>query len=83
MASSSAFLKPYVQASASKALSHHQGEDKQDCGSPLMQQELDRQQEDIRFLSGIRDGFDESSIARLKARAADQTPLLPAAFTAR
>jgi uncharacterized protein YjaG (DUF416 family) len=50
---------------------------------PLMRQELERQQEDTRFLSGLPDRFDERAISALKERAANQTPLLPAAFTTR
>jgi uncharacterized protein YjaG (DUF416 family) len=48
---------------------------------PLMQQELQRQQEDIRFLSELPDPLDDKGIATLKAMANNQAPLLPAAFT--
>jgi uncharacterized protein YjaG (DUF416 family) len=48
---------------------------------PLMQQELDRQQEDVRFLSKLPDPPDDKAISMLKTRAANQAPLLPASFT--
>jgi hypothetical protein len=50
---------------------------------PLMQREMDRQQEDIRFLSELPDPFDENAIYGLEARVSNQTPVLPAEFTTR
>ncbi|SRR6266849_688645 len=44
---------------------------------PLMQQELRREEEDIRFLSGLPDQFDNETISALRARASTQAPLLP------
>lgn len=47
------------------------------AAQPLMQRELNRQQEDASFLSGLLDPLDENAIATLKARATNQPPLLP------
>jgi uncharacterized protein len=54
-------------------------EDKKIAGHSLMHQEQRREQEDIRFLSGLPDQFDQNAISNLKARARAQTPLLPLA----
>jgi hypothetical protein len=54
-------------------------EDKKIAGHPLMQQEQHREEEDIRFLSGLPDQFDTNVISTLKARASTQAPLLPIA----
>lgn len=43
---------------------------------PLTQQELRREEEDIKFLHKLPDDLDEDSISRLKSRAFGQTPLL-------
>jgi uncharacterized protein YjaG (DUF416 family) len=48
---------------------------------PLMQKELERQEEDIRFLSKLPDPLDDKAISSLKTMASNQTPLLPASFT--
>jgi uncharacterized protein len=52
-------------------------EDKKIAGHPLMQQEQRHEEEDIRFLSGLPDQFDEDTISALRARASAQPPLLP------
>lgn len=44
---------------------------------PLMQQELRREEEDIKFLAGLPDQFDDRAISTLRARASSQPPLLP------
>jgi uncharacterized protein len=44
---------------------------------PLMQQELRRQEEDIKFLSTLPDHFDNEIISTLRARTALQPPMLP------
>jgi len=44
---------------------------------PLMQQELRRQEEDIKFLSALPDHFDNEIISTLRARTALQPPMLP------
>lgn len=46
---------------------------------PLMQQELRRQEEDIGFLSGLPDDFDEETISALRARASTEPPCPPTA----
>lgn len=46
---------------------------------PLMEQERRREEEDIKFLSGLPDVFDKNAVSALKARANAQTPLLPLA----
>ncbi len=52
-------------------------EDSRIAGHPLMQQERRREEEDIRFLSGLPDQFDSKTIWALKARANTQSLLLP------
>jgi len=49
------------------------------AADPLMQQEVGRQEEDIRFLSGLPDQFDSETISALRTRANNQPPLLPLA----
>jgi uncharacterized protein YjaG (DUF416 family) len=44
---------------------------------PSVQQERRREEEDIRFLSGLPDQFDEDAISALGVRASTQPPLLP------
>ena len=44
---------------------------------PLMEAEHRREEEDIRFLSGLPDQFDNHAISALRARASVQAPLLP------
>lgn len=46
---------------------------------PLMEQERRREEEDIKFLSGLPDVFDKNAVSALKARANAQAPLLPLA----
>jgi uncharacterized protein YjaG (DUF416 family) len=46
---------------------------------PLMQQEQRREEEDIKFLSGLPDQFDKNVVSALKVRASMQAPLLPLA----
>jgi uncharacterized protein YjaG (DUF416 family) len=52
-------------------------EDTKIAGHPLMQQEQRREEEDIRFLSGLPDELDSDVISALRARASTQPPLLP------
>lgn len=47
------------------------------AGNPLMQQELHRQEDDIKFLSGLPDHFDSEIVSVLASRARIQAPLLP------
>jgi uncharacterized protein YjaG (DUF416 family) len=54
-------------------------EDKKIAEHPLMQQELSRQEEDIKFLAGLPDQFDSETVSALRERARTQAPLLPAA----
>jgi len=54
-------------------------EDKKIAGHPLMQQEQRREEEDIKFLSGLPDQFDNNAVSALRARASTQAPLLPLA----
>jgi hypothetical protein len=49
------------------------------AGHPLIQQEQRREEEDIRFLSGLPDQFDNNAVSALRARASTQAPLLPVA----
>lgn len=51
-------------------------EDNKIAQHPLMQQEQHREEEDIKFLSGLPDQFDKNVISTLKARASTQAPLL-------
>jgi hypothetical protein len=44
---------------------------------PLMQLEQQREEDDIKFLSGLPDQFDNNVISALRARADRQGPLLP------
>ena len=44
---------------------------------PLMQQEFQREKEDIKFLAALPDHFDSETIAALKARSSSQPPILP------
>jgi uncharacterized protein YjaG (DUF416 family) len=53
--------------------------DKKIARHALMQQEQRREEEDIRFLSGLPNQFDNNAISALRARASAQTPLLPLA----
>ncbi len=46
---------------------------------PLMQQELRRQEEDIRFLAALPSQFDEEIVSAIRARASSQPPILPLA----
>ena len=46
------------------------------AGHSLMQQERRREEEDVKFLSGLPDQFDKNVISTLKARASTQAPLL-------
>jgi len=52
-------------------------EDNRIAQHPLMQQEQRREEEDIKFLSGLPDQFDQNVISTLKSRATSQAPLLP------
>jgi uncharacterized protein YjaG (DUF416 family) len=52
-------------------------EDGKIAGHPLMQQEQFREEEDIRFLSGLPDHLDGEAVSALRARARAQAPLLP------
>jgi uncharacterized protein YjaG (DUF416 family) len=54
-------------------------ENKKIAGHPLMQQEQRREEEDVRFLSGLPDQFNKDAISALRARAGTQPPLLPLA----
>lgn len=54
-------------------------EDNRIAQHPLMQQEQRREEEDIKFLSGLPDQLDKNVISTLKARASTQAPLLPLA----
>jgi Protein of unknown function (DUF416) len=62
-------LEPSVVSSAEKR--------QRIAAHALMQQELRRQEEDIRFLSGLPEHFDKETISALRARARSQPPLLP------
>ena len=62
-------LEPSVVSSPEK--------DRRIASHPLMQQEQRREEEDIKFLSGLPDQFDKNVISTLKARANTQAPLLP------
>lgn len=53
--------------------------DRKIAAHPLMQQELRRQEEDIRFLSGLPDHFENETISALRARTSTQPPMLPLA----
>lgn len=44
---------------------------------PLMQAEVHRQEDDIRFLSELPDWFDSNTVAAVRKRASNQAPLLP------
>jgi hypothetical protein len=44
---------------------------------PLMQQELQREKEDIKFLAGLPDPFDNETFLTLRARLNSQSPILP------
>lgn len=52
-------------------------EDTSIAGHPLMQQEQHQEQDDIEFLSGLADDFDDKVITSLKERASACAPLLP------
>jgi hypothetical protein len=54
-------------------------EDNRIAQHPLMQQEQRREEDDIKFLSGLPAQFDKNVISTLKARASTQAPLLPLA----
>ncbi|MGH9500091.1 MAG: DUF416 family protein [Terriglobales bacterium] len=54
-------------------------EDSRIASHPLMQQERHREEEDIRFLSGLPEQFDSKTVAAVKTRASTQAPLLPGA----
>jgi uncharacterized protein YjaG (DUF416 family) len=54
-------------------------EDRRIASHPLMQQEQLREEEDIRFLSGLPDQFDKDAISALRARANTQPSLIPLA----
>jgi uncharacterized protein YjaG (DUF416 family) len=54
-------------------------EDSRIAGHPLVHQEQRREEEDIRFLCGLPDRFDDNAISTLRARASTQAPLLPLA----
>ncbi len=54
-------------------------EDSRIASHPLMQQEQRREEEDIRFLSGLPDQFDKDAISALRARVSTQPALLPLA----
>ncbi|MGD1025790.1 MAG: DUF416 family protein [Candidatus Sulfotelmatobacter sp.] len=62
-------LEPSVVSSPEK--------DRRIARHPLMEQEQRREEEDIKFLSGLPDQFDKNAISALKARATTQAPLLP------
>jgi hypothetical protein len=64
-------LEPAVVSSPEK--------DSRIASHPLMQQEQRREEEDIRFLSGLPDQFDKDAVSALRARASIQGPLLPRA----
>ncbi|HZR64794.1 MAG TPA: DUF416 family protein [Terriglobales bacterium] len=55
--------------------SSHEGEEI--AQHVLMQQEVQRQEDDIRFLSELPDQFDNKSLAAVRARARSQASLLP------
>jgi hypothetical protein len=44
---------------------------------PLMQQELQREKEDIKFLAALPDQFDNETISALKARSSSQPSIVP------
>ena len=46
---------------------------------PFMQQELRRQEEDIKFLTALPGQFDEEIVSVIRARASSQPPILPPA----
>jgi hypothetical protein len=46
---------------------------------PFMQQELRRQEEDIKFLTALPGQFDEGIVSVIRARASSQPPILPPA----
>jgi uncharacterized protein len=54
-------------------------EDRSITNHPVMQQEQRREEDDIKFLSGLPDQLDKDAISALRARASTQTPLLPLA----
>lgn len=51
-------------------------EDTRIADHPMMQRERRREDEDIRFLSGLPDEFSNETISALRARASTQAPLL-------
>lgn len=52
-------------------------EDERIAADPLMQQELRREEEDIKFLVALPDNFDNETISTLRARSSSQPPILP------
>jgi len=66
----------YVNSLHSSIVSPHELDSKI-ASHPLMQQELCRQEEDIKFLSRFPDELDMETISALRTRATTQPPLLP------
>ena len=64
-------LEPTVVSSTEK--------DRRIASHPLMQREQSREEDDIRFLSGLPNQFDNNAISALRARASTHAPLLPVA----
>jgi uncharacterized protein YjaG (DUF416 family) len=52
-------------------------EDRRLGADPLMQQELGREEEDIKFLAGLPDQFSRETVSALRARASSQLSILP------
>lgn len=52
-------------------------EDERIAADPLMQQELRREEEDIKFLAALPDHFDNETFSTLRARSSNQPPILP------
>ena len=69
-------LHLYLSSLAPSAASSPE-KDRSIASHPLMRQEQRREEEDVRFLSGLPDQFDSKTISTLKARASTQSPLLP------
>jgi hypothetical protein len=74
LATDSAYL--YLSSLEPSVVSSPEG-DRRIAAQPLMQQELRREEEDIRFLSRLPNQFDAETVSELKARASTQAPLLP------
>jgi uncharacterized protein YjaG (DUF416 family) len=68
----------YVNSLNSSDVSTHEL-DRRVAAHPLMQHEMRRQEEDIKFLSGLPEHFDKETISVLRTRATNQPPMLPLA----